>query len=69
MTEVGWNEVKRARERHPALAEPLTFQLLRGRVVNLEDLHVARKGGLPQGEGVEAGANDLLMDTSPNCPF
>ena len=70
MTEVGGNEVKRARQWYPALPESLTFQLLSGRVVNLEDIHVARKGGLSQREAVEARADDdILMDTSPNCRF
>jgi hypothetical protein len=61
MTEVGGNEVKRTRQWHAALMEPLTFELLRGSVIDLENFHTAREGRLPQRKAVEAGANDDIL--------
>jgi hypothetical protein len=47
--------------------EPLTFELLRGSVIDLENVHMAREGRLPQRKAVEAGTDDhILVHATPN---
>ena len=68
MTEVGRNEMERSWEWDAALVQPPPLQLLRRGMIDLEDVHVACEGRLPQREAVKAGANDdVLTHTAPNC--
>jgi hypothetical protein len=41
--------------------EPLTFQFLCGRVIDLENIHITCEGRLAHPKTVEAGANDDIL--------